>query len=57
MLREGIRLVQDRETRLAALDTSIARGLADIESGRTMPAGDVFKRLEDKYKAMADKPA
>ena len=57
VLREGIRLVQDRETRLAALDTSIARGLADIESGRTMPAGDVFKRLEDKYKAMADKPA
>lgn len=57
VLREGIRLVQDRETRLAALDTSIARGLADIEAGRTAPAGDVFKRLEDKYKAMADKPA
>lgn len=57
VLREGIRLVQDRETRLAALDTSIARGLADIESGRTASADDVFKRLEDKYKAMADKPA
>ena len=57
VLREGIRLVQDRETRLAALDTSIARGLVDIEAGRTMPAGDVFKRLEDKYKAMVDKPA
>ena len=57
VLREGIRLVQDRETRLAALDTSIARGLADVEAGRTMPAGDVFKRLEDKYRAMVDKPA
>lgn len=57
VLREGIRLVQDRETRLAALDTSIARGLADLEAGRTAPAGDVFKRLEDKYKARADKPA
>ena len=57
VLREGIRLVQDRETRLAALDASIARGLADVEAGRTAPAGDVFKRLEDKYRAMVDKPA
>lgn len=57
VLREGIRLVQDRETRLAALDASIARGLADIEAKRTVPADDVFKRLEDKYRAMAEKPA
>ena len=57
VLREGIRLVQDRETRLAALDASIARGLADVDAGRTAPADDVFKRLEDKYRAMAEKPA
>jgi len=55
VLREGIRLVQDRETSLSALDASIARGLTDIEAGRTVPAGDVFKRLEDKYRAMAEK--
>ena len=55
VLREGIRLVQDRETRLAALDASIARGLADVEAGRTAPADAVFKRLEDKYRAMAEK--
>jgi len=29
VLREGVRLVQDRETRLAALDASIMRGIAD----------------------------
>ena len=57
VLREGIRLIQDRETRLAALDTSIARGLADVEAGRTAPADAVFKRLEDKYRVMAGKPA
>ena len=57
VLREGIRMVQDRETRLAALDASIARGLANVDSGRTAPADDVFKRLEDKYRAMAEKPA
>lgn len=54
VLREGVRLVQDRETRLAALDASIMRGIADADAGRTKPASDVFDRLEAKYRAMAD---
>lgn len=49
VLREGIRLVQDRETRLAALDVSIARGLADADAGRTEPAEAVFKRMAKKH--------
>ncbi|WP_416798092.1 type II toxin-antitoxin system ParD family antitoxin [Ciceribacter azotifigens] len=53
VLREGVRLVQDRETRLAALDASIMRGVADADAGRTKPASDVFERLEAKYSAMA----
>lgn len=52
VLREGVRLIQDRESRLAALDASIARGLGDAEAGRTKPAADVFDRLEAKYAAM-----
>jgi antitoxin ParD1/3/4 len=48
VLREGVRLIQDRETRLAALDASIARGLADAESGGTRSAEDVFDELEAK---------
>lgn len=52
VLREGVRLIQDRETRLAALDASIARGLADAESGRTTAAVAVFDRLAKKYAAM-----
>ncbi|PRX03200.1 UNVERIFIED_ORG: antitoxin ParD1/3/4 [Martelella mediterranea] len=55
VLREGVRLVQDRETRLAALDASIMRGIADADAGRTKPASDVFNRLDAKYSAMADK--
>ncbi|MDM9621986.1 type II toxin-antitoxin system ParD family antitoxin [Rhizobium sp. S96] len=55
VLREGVRLVQDRETRLAALDASIMRGIADADAGRTKPASDVFDRLDAKYRAMADK--
>jgi antitoxin ParD1/3/4 len=54
VLREGVRLVQDRETRLAAMDASIMRGIADADAGRTKPANDVFERLEAKYRAMAD---
>lgn len=54
VLREGVRLIQDRETRLAALDASIAHGLADIDAGRTALAEDVFARLEKKYGAAAD---
>lgn len=52
VLREGVRLIQDRETRLAALDASIARGLADADAGNTTLAEDVFDRLEAKYRTM-----
>ncbi|MGH8111562.1 MAG: type II toxin-antitoxin system ParD family antitoxin [Rhodanobacteraceae bacterium] len=57
VLREGVRLIQDRETKLAALDTAIARGLEDVEAGRTKPAKEVFARLRAKYRATAGKPA
>ena len=53
VLREGVRLIQEREARLAVLDASIARGLADAEAGRTEPAEDVFDRLEAKYRKRA----
>lgn len=55
VLREGVRLVQDRETRLAALDASIMRGISDADSGGTKSASSVFDRLDAKYRAMADK--
>jgi antitoxin ParD1/3/4 len=52
VLREGVRLIQERETRLAALDAAIARGIADAEAGRVKPARQVFDRLEAKYRAL-----
>lgn len=57
VLREGVRLVQDREARLAALDAAIARGLADADSGGTSLAEDIFDRLEEKYCALSRPPA
>lgn len=53
VLREGVRVIQEREARLAALDASIARGVADAEGGRTKSVVEVFDRLEAKYAAMS----
>ncbi|MDE2447164.1 MAG: type II toxin-antitoxin system ParD family antitoxin [Alphaproteobacteria bacterium] len=55
VLREGVRLVQEREQRLAALDEMVAAGLKDVDEGRTIPAEEVFDRLEKKYREMAKK--
>jgi len=52
VLREGVRLIQEREAQLEALDAVIARGVADSDAGRGKPAGQVFDRLEKKYAAM-----
>ncbi len=54
VLREAVRLFQERETRLATLDAAIERGFADIAAGRVTPAADVFDALEAKFQAMAD---
>ncbi len=54
VLREGVRLVQEREARLALLDAAIARGLADADAGRTTSADTVFDRLESKYASVAE---
>lgn len=54
VLREGVRLVEEREKRLVALDATIARGLADADAGRVKPIQDVAERLTAKYQAMAE---
>ena len=52
VLREGVRLVQERETRLAALDAAIMRGVADADASRAAGAEDVFGALRKRYQAM-----
>ncbi|MDT8342740.1 MAG: type II toxin-antitoxin system ParD family antitoxin [Longimicrobiales bacterium] len=49
VLREGIRLIQEREARLAVLDQALTRGIADDDAGRSKPLADVVARLERKY--------
>lgn len=55
VLREGVRLIQDRETKLAALDAAVAQGLEDVEAGRMRPAKEVFARLRTKYRVVPGK--
>ena len=50
--RQGVRLVQERETRLAALDAAIVRGVADADASRTAGAEEVFGALRKRYQAM-----
>lgn len=49
VLREGIRLVQEREARLTVLDQALARGIDDEDAKRTKPLADVVARLELRY--------
>lgn len=49
VLREGIRLVQEREAALAELNAKLDEGLAAIARGDTRPAEEVFAELRQKY--------
>ena len=49
ILREGVRLVQEREARLEGLHAALMRGLADAEAGRVHDLDEVFDALEARY--------
>lgn len=56
VLREGVRLIHERETRLAALDASIQRGVADANAGRVQDVDFVSDTLDAKYAAIVKTP-
>eukprot|EP01033_Poteriospumella_lacustris_P023288 gene23288-17669_t len=53
VIRDALRLMEDRDRRLLALDESIERGVADLKDGRIQSAEKVFDRIEKKYKKLA----
>jgi antitoxin ParD1/3/4 len=55
VLRDALRLMEDRDRRLAALDSAIELGMADIKAGHVKDASSAFDRLEAKYARKADK--
>jgi antitoxin ParD1/3/4 len=54
VIRDALRLMEDRERKLAALDVAIERGMTDINTGRVTDADTVFDRLEVKYARLAE---
>lgn len=54
VLREGVRLVQEREAALAELWAKLDAGLADVAAGRTHAAEDVFDELEAELSSIPD---
>jgi antitoxin ParD1/3/4 len=53
VVRDALRLMEERERRLAAFDAAIERGIADIDEGRVHDADAVFDELEARYTRMA----
>lgn len=49
VLREGVRLVQEREARLRELDAKIAEALAEVDAGELLSEDEVFGFLEARY--------
>ena len=49
VIREALRSWLDRDRRLAALDSAIARGVADAEAGRVHEVDDVRGALRERF--------
>lgn len=54
VLREGVRLVEEREKRSAALGAAIKSGIADIEAGRAHTLQEVEAELIERYGRLGD---
>ena len=51
VLRDGVRFMHSRDTRLADLHASIMRSIADADAGRTMPLDEAFDEVRAQLKA------
>lgn len=54
VLREGVRLVQEREARLARLQAELEAGLESARKGPLIPANEVFAALEQTYGSLQE---
>ena len=57
VLREGVRLVQEREAKWARFEAEIQKGIDSADRGELTDADEVFGRLESKYRRMAGRDA
>lgn len=57
VLREGVRLVQEREARFRELEAKLQVGQDDIDAGRVYPTGEAFERIRRRIKDVDAKSA
>lgn len=57
VLREGVRLVQEREARFRELEAKLQAGQDDVDAGRVHPADEVFDRIRSRIKDVGAKKA
>ncbi|MBW4037114.1 MULTISPECIES: type II toxin-antitoxin system ParD family antitoxin [Acidiphilium] len=55
VVRDALRLMEERERRMVALDVAIGRGLADIEAGRVHAVDDVCDALDAELAGLPDR--
>ncbi len=54
VLRDSLRMLEERERRLASLDAVLTRSRADALAGRVTPAEQVFDDLEAEINALPE---
>lgn len=47
VLREGVRLVEEREAELERFRAEVQKGIDDADAGRVMDADEAFDQLDD----------
>jgi antitoxin ParD1/3/4 len=54
VLRDALRMMEERERRLAALDVAIERGVGEVQAGLTYDLDETFDALDAE---LADRPS
>jgi antitoxin ParD1/3/4 len=57
VLREGVRLVEEREKALVQLDAALAKGIADIKAGRVYSSEEVRAEVHKRMREVAARQA
>jgi antitoxin ParD1/3/4 len=57
VVRAALRLMEERERRLAAFDAAIERGVADIDAGHVQDLDSACDELDAELAALPERPA
>ncbi len=55
VMDRALKLLQEYDRRRAELDAELQKGLDSLDHGEGIPAEEVFDRLDEKYRKMAER--